>query len=169
MSVIDDVLEANEVYSRTHDLRTLTPRPARKLAVLTCMDTRLSIRTLGLKTGDAHIIRNAGGIVTEDSLRSLIVSHHLLGTEEIMVINHTDCGLMTTSEQDLRTRIQNRTGTAAVSPAFFYAFQNIEENVRHQLEKLQTHPWIPKSITVRGFVYDVSTGKLREIKAAPQS
>ncbi|HMI50725.1 MAG TPA: carbonic anhydrase [Candidatus Saccharimonadales bacterium] len=169
MSVIDDVLEANEVYSRTHELRTLTPRPARKLAVLTCMDTRLSIRTLGLKTGDAHIIRNAGGIVTEDSLRSLIVSHHLLGTEEIMVINHTDCGLMTTSEQDLRTRIQNRTGTAAVSPAFFYAFQNIEENVRHQLEKLQTHPWIPKSITVRGFVYDVSTGKLREIKAAPQS
>jgi len=78
------------------------------------MDTRLSIRTMGLKTGDAHIIRNAGGIVTEDSLRSLIVSHHLLGTEEIMVINHTDCGLMQTSEQDLRTRIQNRTGTAAV-------------------------------------------------------
>jgi len=169
MSVIDDVLVANEVYSRMHELRTLTPRPARKLAVLTCMDTRLSIRTLGLKTGDAHIIRNAGGIVTEDSLRSLIVSHHLLGTEEIMVINHTDCGLMTTSEQDLRTRIQNRTGTAAVSPAFFYAFQNIEENVRHQLEKLQTHPWIPKSITVRGFVYDVSTGKLREVKAAPNS
>ena len=169
MSVIDDVLEANEVYSRTHELRTLTPRPARKLAVLTCMDTRLSIRTLGLKTGDAHIIRNAGGIVTEDSLRSLIVSHHLLGTEEIMVINHTDCGLMTTSEQDLRTRIQNRTGTAAVSPAFFYAFQNIEENVRHQLEKLRTHPWIPKSITVRGFVYDVSTGKLREIKAPANS
>jgi carbonic anhydrase len=165
MSVIDDVLEANEVYSRTHELRALTPRPARKLAVLTCMDTRLSIRTLGLKTGDAHIIRNAGGIVTEDSLRSLIVSHHLLGTEEIMVINHTDCGLMTTSEQDLRTRIQNRTGTAAVSPAFFYAFQNIDENVRHQLEKLRTHPWIPKSITIRGFVYDVSVGKLREIKA----
>jgi carbonic anhydrase len=164
MSVIDDVLAANELYSRTHELRTLTPRPARKLAILTCMDTRLSIRTLGLKTGDAHIIRNAGGIVTEDSLRSLIVSHHLLGTEEIMVINHTDCGLMHTSEQDLRTRIQNRTGTAAVSPAFFYAFENVEENVRHQLQKLRSHPWIPASITVRGFVYDVSTGKLREIK-----
>src|SRR5467141_4022409 len=146
MSVIDEVLAANEIYSRTHELRKLTPRPERKLAVLTCMDTRLSIRTLGLKTGDAHIIRNAGGIVTEDTLRSLVVSHYLLGTEEIMVINHTDCGLMLTSEQDLRTRIQNRTGTAAVTPAFFYAFQNIDENVRHQLQKLRTHPWIPHSV-----------------------
>ncbi len=164
MTVIDEVLAANEVYARTHELRALTPRPIRKLAVLTCMDTRLSIRTLGLKTGDAHIIRNAGGIVTDDSLRSLIVSHHLLGTEEFMVINHTDCGLMHTSEQDLRTRIQNRTGTAAVTPSFFYAFQNIEENVRHQLQKLHTHPWIPKSVAIRGFVYDVTTGQLREVK-----
>ncbi|HEY1483655.1 MAG TPA: carbonic anhydrase [Candidatus Acidoferrum sp.] len=163
MSVIDEVLAANEVYARTHELRSLTPRPEKKLAVLTCMDTRLSISTMGLKTGDAHIIRNAGGIVTEDALRSLVVSHHLLGTEEFMVINHTDCGLMHTNEQDLRTRIQNRTGTAAVSPAFFYAFQNIEENVRHQLQKLRTHPWIPKSVLVRGFVYDVGTGRLREV------
>src|SRR6266581_8724745 len=108
MTVIDEVLEANEIYARTHELRPLTPRPARKLAILTCMDTRLSIRTLGLKTGDAHIIRNAGGIVTDDALRSLLVSHYPLGTEEIMVINHTDCGLMQTSELDLRTRIQNR-------------------------------------------------------------
>ena len=165
MSVIDEVLEANEVYARTHELRPLTPRPQRKLAVLTCMDTRLSIRTLGLKTGDAHIIRNAGGIVTDDSLRSLLVSHYLLGTEEFMVINHTDCGLMHTSEQDLRTRIQNHAGTAAIAPAFFYAFQNIEENVRHQLQKLRTHPWIPEKVMVRGFVYDVTTGLLREIKA----
>ena len=166
MGVIDEVLEANESYSHTHELRRLTPRPARKLAILTCMDTRLSIRTLGLLTGDAHIIRNAGGIVTDDSLRSLVISHHLLGTEAIMVINHTDCGLMHTTEQDLRTRIQNRTGTAAVSPAIFYAFQNIEENVRHQLQKLHTHPWIPKEITVRGFVYDVTTGRLREVMAS---
>src|SRR6202047_3249973 len=164
MSVIDKVLEAHESSSRTHELRRLTPRPARRLAILTCMDTRLSIRTLGLKTGDAHIIRNAGGIVTEDSLRSLVISHHLLGTEEFMVINHTDCGLMHTSEQDLRTRIQNRTGTAAISPAFFFAFQNIDENVRHQLQKLHTHPWIPRQISARGFVYDVSSGRLREIK-----
>ncbi len=164
MTVIDEVLAANEIYSRNHELRALTPRPERKLAVLTCMDTRLSIRTLGLKTGDAHIIRNAGGIVTDDSLRSLVISHHLLGTEEIMVINHTDCGLMTTTEHDLRNRIQNRTGTAAVAPAFFYAFQNIEENVRHQLQKLRTHPWIPATVAVRGFVYDVTSGRLREIK-----
>jgi carbonic anhydrase len=163
MSVIDEVLQANEIYSRTHELRRLTPRPERKLAVLTCMDTRLSIRTLGLKTGDAHIIRNAGGIVTDDSLRSLLVSHYLLGTEEFMVINHTDCGLMHTTEQDLRTRIQNRSGTAAMAPAFFYAFANVEENVRHQLQKLRTHPWIPKEVAVRGFVYDVTSGFLREI------
>src|SRR6202162_4663159 len=104
MSVIDEVLAANEVYSRTHELRRLTPRPERRLAILTCMDTRLSIQTLGLKTGDAHIIRNAGGIVTEDSLRSLVISHYLLDTREIMVINHTDCGLMLATEQDLRTR-----------------------------------------------------------------
>lgn len=165
MSVIDDVLEANQEYARTHELRRLTPRPERKLAVLTCMDTRLSIRTLGLRTGDAHIIRNAGGIVTDDSLRSLLVSHYLLGTEEFMIINHTDCGLMHTTEQDLRTRIQNRAGTAAIAPAFFFAFQNIDENVRHQLQKLRTHPWISDKITIRGFVYDVTTGLLREIKA----
>ena len=147
MSVIDEVLEANELYSRTHELRRLTPRPERHLAVLTCMDTRLSIRTLGLHTGDAHIIRNAGGIVTEDTLRSLVVSHYLLHT----------------TEQDLRNRIQNRTGTAALAPSFFYAFQNIEENVRHQLQKLRTHPWVPKEVAVRGFVYDVTSGRLREI------
>jgi carbonic anhydrase len=166
MSVIDEVLVANQLYARTHELRKLTPRPERKLAVLTCMDTRLSIQTLGLKTADAHIIRNAGGIVTDDTLRSLLVSHYLLGTEEFMVINHTDCGLMHANEQDLRTRIQNRAGTAAVSPSFFYAFQNIEENVRNQLQKLRSHPWVPQSVAVRGFVYDVTTGLLREIQGS---
>jgi len=164
MSVIDEILEANEVYARTHELRHLTPRPQRRIAILTCMDTRLSTLTLGLANGDAHIIRNAGGIVTDDSLRSLLISHYLLDTQEIMVINHTDCGLMLTSEQELRTRIQNRTGTAAIAPAFFFAFQNIEENVRHQLQKLHTHPWIPKELIVRGFIYDVSSGRLREVK-----
>lgn len=165
MSVIDEVLAANEVYARTHELRKLTPRPERKLAVLTCMDTRLQIVTLGLKGQDAHIIRNAGGIVTDDAVRSLLVSHYLLGTEEFMVINHTDCGLMHTTEEDLRNRIQNHTGTAAIAPAFFYAFQNIEQNVRHQLQKLRTHPWIPEKVVVRGFVYDVTSGLLREVKA----
>jgi carbonic anhydrase len=163
MSVIDEVLKANELYSRTHELRRLTPRPERHLAVLTCMDTRLSIITLGLKAADAHIIRNAGGIVTDDALRSLLVSHYLLDTTEFMIINHTDCGLTHTTEEDLRSRIQNRTGTAAVAPAFFYAFKNIDENVRHQIQKLRTHPWIPKEVTVRGFVYDVTSGRLREI------
>jgi carbonic anhydrase len=164
MTVIDEVLAANEIYAQTHELRNLTPRPDRKLAVLTCMDTRLSIRTLGLRTGDAHIIRNAGGIVTDDAVRSLVISHYLLGTEEFMVINHTDCGLMRTSEEDLRTLVQNRAGTAAIAPAFFYAFKDIEQNVRHQLQKLRTHPWIPASVAVRGFVYDVTTGRLREIR-----
>jgi carbonic anhydrase len=163
MSVIDEVVEANRKYAETHELKRLTPRPERKLAVLTCMDTRLSIVTLGLKAGDAHIIRNAGGIVTDDTLRSLLISHYLLGTEEFMIINHTDCGLMHTTEQDLRTRIQNRAGTAAIAPSFFYAFQNIEENVRHQLQKLRSHPWIPQTIVARGFVYDVASGLLREI------
>src|SRR5499427_10705325 len=163
MSVIDEVLASNEIYSRTHELRRLTPRPERKLAVLTGMDTRLSTRTLGLQEGDAHILRNAGGLVTDDTLRSLVISHYLLGTEEFMVINHTDCGLMHATEQDLRTRIQNRTGTAAVAPAFFYTFQNIEENVRHQLQKLRSHPWIPETVGVRGFIYDVTSGRLREV------
>jgi carbonic anhydrase len=166
MSVIDEVLAANKIYSRTHELRALTPRPKRKLALLTCMDTRLSIRTLGLQEGDAHIIRNAGGIVTDDALRSLIVSHYLLGTEEFMVVNHTDCGLMHTTEEDLRAKIQSRTGNTADVPSNFYTFQNIDENVSRQLQKLRGHPWIPASVNVRGFVYDVSTGLLREIKAA---
>jgi carbonic anhydrase len=127
------------------------------------MDTRLTSRSLGLRTADAHIIRNAGGIVTDDSLRSLLVSHYLLGTEEFMVINHTDCGLMHTTEDDLRRRIESSAGTAAIAPARFYAFQNVDENVRHQLQKLRTHPWIPKTVALRGFVYDVTTGRLREI------
>jgi carbonic anhydrase len=164
MSVIDEVLAANQIYAHTHELRALTPRPQRKLAVLTCMDTRFSIRTLGLKTGDAHIIRNAGGIVTDDALRSLLVSHYLLGTQEFMVINHTDCGLMKATEEDMRARIQTRAGTAAVVPAHFYSFQDLDKNVREQIQKLRTHPWVPDTVGVRGFVYDVTTGLLREIQ-----
>jgi carbonic anhydrase len=166
MSVIDEVLAANEIYSRTHEFRHLTPRPARKLAVLTCMDTRLSIRTLGLKEGEAHIIRNAGGIATDDAIRSLIVSHYLLATEEFMVVNHTDCGLMHTTEEGIRAKIRNSTGIAADTPLDFHTFDNIDENVTRQLKRLRAHPWIPKSINIRGFVYDVATGRLREIKTA---
>jgi carbonic anhydrase len=165
MSVIDEVLLANEGYARTHKLRHLSPRPARRLAVVTCMDTRLSKQTLGLDHGDAHIIRNAGGIVTQDALRSLLISHYLLGTEEFMVINHTDCGLMRSTEEELRSTIEHHTGTASLSPERFYAFKNPEENVRTQLEKLKSHPWVRKEITVRGFVYDVDTGRLTEVLA----
>jgi carbonic anhydrase len=164
MSVIDQVLEANEIYARTHELRRLTPRPARKLAILTCMDTRLAIRTMGLETGDAHIIRNAGGIVTDDSLRSLLVSHYLLGTEEIMVINHTDCGMTKTTDHDLRAQIEAQTGITAKTPEFFFSFENVEDNVRQQIQKLRAHPWISEKFPARGFIYDVSTGRLREVK-----
>src|SRR5579872_1453444 len=163
MSVIDEALLANEEYAKGHNPVHQSPVPKRRLAVLTCMDTRLSYASLGLKQGDAHFIRNAGGIVTEDTLRSLLVSHFLLQTEEIMVVNHTDCGLMTTSEEDLRTNIERRTGTAVISPERFYAFSNIEKNVKQQLQKLKSHPWILKEVTARGFVYDVHTGRLKEV------
>jgi carbonic anhydrase len=163
MSVIDEVLEANAIYARTHRLSHLSPRPRRRLAVLTCMDTRLSKQTLGLATGDAHIIRNAGGIVTEDALRSFLVSHYQLGTEEFMIINHTDCGLANVAEEELRRRIHASAATAAIAPAHFFAFSDVRENVRLQLEKLRSHPWVPKEILLRGFVYDVSDGRLREV------
>ena len=163
MSVTDEILVANEQYSRTHVLKHLSPRPKRKLAILTCMDTRLSIRTLGLDTGDAHIIRNAGGIVTEDALRSLIISHYQLGSEEFILIHHTDCGMQTFTDDELRARLQRISGTAVLSPHHFYAFQDVERSVREQMQKLQSHPWIPKEIKVRGFVYDVKTGRLKEI------
>src|SRR5438034_5141635 len=166
MSVTDEILLANEQYARNHELRHLSPRPKRKLAILTCMDTRLSIKTLGLDTGDAHIIRNAGGIVTEDALRSLIISHELLGTQEFIIINHTDCGMLTFKDEDLRSKLQKQTGTAAVSPVAFHAFSNLEENVRQQIQKVRSHPWLPKQISVRGFVYDVKTGRLKEVAQA---
>jgi len=105
MSTIDEVLKANEKYAQKHASRHLSPRPTRRLAVVTCMDTRLTKATLGLDDGDAHIIRNAGGIVTDDAVRSLLISHYLLGTEEFMVINHTDCGLMRSTEEELRSMI----------------------------------------------------------------
>jgi carbonic anhydrase len=127
------------------------------------LDTRLTKQTLGLEDGDAHIIRNAGGIITDDALRSLLVSHYLLGTEEFMVINHTDCGLMRSSEDELRTMMERNAGTASVSPERFYAFKDPEENVRKQVEKLKSHPWVRKETSVRGFVYDVKTGRLKEV------
>ena len=166
MSSIDRVLEANKLFAVDYDPNVISPRPRLRLAILTCMDTRISRKALGLNAGDVHLIRNAGGIVTDDAIRSLLISHYLLGTQEFMIINHTDCGLMKATEDELRRNIQKRAGTAAVAPAFFYAFQDVDENVRQQMQKLRTHPWIPKTITIRGFVYDVATGLLREIKDA---
>ena len=166
MSAIDDVLGANQTYAQGFNLGHLPMPPARKLAVVACMDARLTVsQLLGLKTGEAHIIRNAGGIVTEDALRSLIISHHLLGTNEFMIINHTDCGMLTFKDDELRKKLQTQTGTATVAPVRFHAFTNLEANVREQIQKVRSHPWIPKHIPVRGFIYDVKSGKLNEVSA----
>lgn len=166
MSIIKEVLKHNEDYARNFNLGDLPMPPGRKLAVVACMDARLTVEeVLGLKTGDAHIIRNAGGIVTEDALRSLIISHHLLGTEEFMIINHTDCGMLTFKDEDLCVKLQDQTGTATVAPVHFHAFSNLEENVRRQIQKVKSHPWIPEHIPVRGFIYDVTTGGLPEVSA----
>jgi carbonic anhydrase len=164
MSAIDEVLAVNREYSLEHDPSLVSPRPRKHLAVLTCMDTRLGLKALGLRPQDAHVIRNAGGIVTDDTLRSLLISHYLLGTKEIMVINHTDCGLMRATEAELHEQIEAKAGGPANVPVRFHAFTDVEQNVREQLAKLEAHSWIHQELTIRGFVYDVTTGKLREVK-----
>jgi carbonic anhydrase len=165
MSTTDQTLKANEQYVSKFSSGGLSMPPARKLAVVACMDARLTVEeVLGLKTGDAHIIRNAGGIVTEDALRSLIISYHLLGTREFMFIHHTDCGMLTFKDEELTSRLHESTGAAAVAPARFHAFRNLEDDVRLQIEKVRSHPWIPKDVPMRGFVYDVKTGRLNEVR-----
>jgi carbonic anhydrase len=167
VSVIDDVQRANQRFAEEFRLGHLPMRPAKQLAIVACMDARLTIEpALGLKTGDAHIIRNAGGIVTEDAIRSLLISHYLLGTEEWMIVNHTDCGMLTFKEEELLAKLRAQSDTTAVTPVHFHAFRDLEENVRQQIQKVQSHPWVPSEIMVRGFVYDVRTGKLREVAAA---
>lgn len=164
MSVADELLRANENFARNFTLGELSVRPKRHVAVLACMDSRILFEhCLGLKPGDAHMIRNAGGIATEDALRSLIVSHHLLDTQEFIIINHTDCGLLKVKEDELKTRLRNKMGATADSPAHFHAFDDLEANVRQQIQTVKSHPWIPKHIPVRGFIYDVKTGKLTEV------
>jgi carbonic anhydrase len=118
-----------------------------------------------LELGDAHVIRNAGGIATDDVLRSLIVSCHIAGTEQVMIINNTKCGMLTFKDHELERKLQQETGKTPVAPARFYAFTDLEENVRQQMRKVRSHPWIPESIPVRGFIYDVDTGRLLEISA----
>ena len=164
MSAIDDILTANKRFAETFQLGDLPRPPARRLAIVSCMDARLSVeRSLGLNPGDAHILRNAGGIVTEDVLRSLILSHHLLGTQEFMVINHTDCGMLTFEDEDIKKQLEEKTHATADVPASFLPFRNLEENVRQQVEKIKAHPWLPKGVPVRGFIYDVRDGRLYEV------
>lgn len=164
MSFIDELLKNNQAYSEGFTLGNLPMPPAKKLAVVACMDARLVVsKILGTEEGDIHIIRNAGGIVTEDALRSLLISHYLLRTQEFMIINHTECGMLTFKDDDLRARLQNATGTDAVEPGRFFAFPDLDANVRHQIQKVKSHPWSPKNVPVRGFVYDVKTGRLREV------
>jgi carbonic anhydrase len=165
VSVIEEVVSANEDYARTFSLGHLPMPPARRLAVLACMDARLTVdQVLGLGTGDAHVIRNAGGIATADAVRSLIISHHLLGTQEFMIINHTDCGMLTFRDHELRAKLRRDTGSAPLAPEAFHAFGDAEENVREQIQRVRSHPWLPSHIPVRGFVYDVRTGRLTEVK-----
>jgi carbonic anhydrase len=167
VSVIDDVVQANEKYYQTFTGGNKPVQPKKKLAILTCMDSRIDVfDILGLESGDAHVIRNAGGIVTDDALRSLIVSQNLLGTEEILVMNHTDCGLMLIGEDEMKEKLQRQYGTAAVSPSHFHAFKDLEQNVRDQVQKLRTHPWLPNAVPVRGFIYDVRTGRLTEVRVS---
>lgn len=165
MSTTDEAVKANEAYASGFKFGGLAMPPSRKLAVLACMDARLMVdQALGLKAGEAHVIRNAGGIASEDAVRSLIISHHLLGTQEFIVINHTDCGMLTFKDQELGEKLRRETGSAAVAPARFFAFSDVDANVLEQVHKIKSHPWIPRQIPVRGFVYDVKTGKLREVK-----
>jgi len=168
MSVTDEALLANQQYAAKFNLGSLAMPPARKFAVLACMDARLTVeQLLGLKTGDAHIIRNAGGIATEDALRSLIISHHLLGTQEFIVINHTDCGMLTFEDAELLRKLEDQTGTPVISPVHFHAFKDVKNNVRRQVARIRNHPYLPRHIPVRGFVYDVKTGKLEEVAGEP--
>jgi carbonic anhydrase len=168
MSVTEEVLLANQKYAEKFNLGALAMPPARKFAVLACMDARLTVEQfLGLNTGDAHIIRNAGGIATEDALRSLIISHHLLGTQEFIVINHTDCGMLTFEDAELLRKLEDQTGTPVVSPVHFHAFKDVKSNVRRQVARILNHPYLPAHIPVRGFVYDVKTGRLEEVISEP--
>jgi carbonic anhydrase len=165
MSTTDEVLSANEEYVRNFKLGSLRIPPARHLAIVACMDARLTVEHFsGLKTGDAHIIRNAGGVVTDDVIRSLLISHYLLGTNEWLIVEHTDCGMLTFKDEDLLARLEKETGAMAHAPSHFHTFSDLETNLRRQIAKVRSHPWVPKEIPVRGLIYDVSTGSLNEVK-----
>lgn len=162
MSAIDEFLANNEAHARRFEHGSLAGPPLKRIAVVTCMDARLeSSAMLGLEAGEAHVIRNAGGVVTDDVIRSLTISQRLLGTREIMVIHHTDCGMQTFRDDDLKDQIAAETG---IRPAFaMEAFPDLDANVRQSLARIKASPFIPHQESVRGFVYEVETGRLREV------
>jgi len=163
-STIDQVLSHNDVYTQTFAGAELSAPPKRKLLVIACMDARINIQTaLGLNYGDAHILRNAGGTVTNDVLRSAIVSTNVLGTREIMVINHTGCGMMGCTDAGLREQLNGQYGPAEQAPDDFCAFSDLDDHVKDQVTKLTEHRWIPSETIIRGFTYDVQTGRLHEV------
>jgi carbonic anhydrase len=163
MSQTEQLLRNNEAAAKTFKKGHLPVPPSRKTAILACMDARLDVnKILGLEEGDAHVIRNAGGVATEDAIRSLVISQRLLGTEEIILIHHTDCGMLTFRDEDLKNKIEAETG---VRPTFsFEAFPSLDEDVLRQIARIRASPFIPVKDKIRGFVYDVKTGRLREAK-----
>lgn len=165
MSVTDELVAANADYADGFDKGDLPLPPARQVAVLACMDARLDpARALGLSEGDAHVIRNAGGVASDDAIRSLTISQRLLGTREIVVIHHTDCGMETFSDDELKATIVTETGQR---PAFaFEAFPDARADVVQTIRRISTSPFIPHTDHVRGFVYDVRTGTLEEVTAS---
>lgn len=163
MAVTEELLTANQEFARNFDRGDLPAPPARHVAVLTCMDARLHPETfLGLDIGDAHVIRNAGGRASDDALRSLVISSHLLGTTEYVVIHHTDCGMLTFSNADLQGKLKEETGADA-SDIDFLPFSDLEQSVRDDVESINDSPLVPEGIAIRGFVYDVHTGRLNEV------
>ena len=162
MSVTDELLSNAERYAAAFDKGNLPLPPARHVAVLACMDARLNpYGILGLAEGDAHVIRNAGGVVTDDEIRSLAISQRLLGTTEIILIHHTDCGMLTFTDDDFKKSIQDETG---IKPEWAAeAFSDLDEDVRQSIARIKADPFIPHRDSVRGFIYEVETGKLREV------
>ena len=159
---MDELLRNNERYANSFDKGDLPMPPARQIAIVTCMDARLSPYVmLGLSEGDAHVIRNAGGVITDDEIRSLMISQRLLGTREVMLIHHTDCGMLTFSDEELREQIQQEVG---IKPHFpLETFADLEEDVRQSIKRIEASPFIPHKDSVRGFIYEVETGRLREV------
>jgi len=159
MSVVDEVIEANETYASGFSNGGLPMPPGRKFAVVTCMDARLDPpRFLGLQEGDAHVIRNAGGLVNDETIRCLLLSHHLLGTEEALVIGHTDCGMLTFTNADVHERLGPESESIDFQP-----FPDLVERVQQSVEAIRNHPLLPDSFGATGFVYDVQTGRLEPI------